>query len=79
MDLAFGLDLAVKLGAVDNSSSEALRPATCSRDPEILLNAQHYCTEIDRSGSRGQAAGRRPPRDEMSTDPTINLVLQLLD
>ena len=49
----------IKLGAVDNSSSEALRPATCSRDPEILLNAQHYCTEIDRSGSREQVAGRR--------------------
>jgi len=47
------------LGSVDNSSSEGLRPATCSRDPEILLNAQHDCTEIDRAGSREQVAGRR--------------------
>ena len=48
-----------KLGCVDNSSSEGLRPATCSRDPEILLNTQHDCTETDRSGSREQVAGRR--------------------
>jgi hypothetical protein len=47
------------LGVVDNSSFEALRPAACPRDPEILLKAQDNCTEIDRSGSRGQAAGRR--------------------
>ena len=47
------------LGRVDNSSSEGLRPATCSRDPEILLNTQHDCTETDRSGSREQVAGRR--------------------
>jgi len=50
---------AKQLGSVDNSFSEALRPATCSRDQENLLNAQHYCTEIDRSGSREQVAGRR--------------------
>ena len=49
----------VDLGCVDNSSSEGLRPATCSRDPEILLNTQHDCTETDRSGSREQVAGRR--------------------
>jgi len=49
------------LGSVDNSYSEGLRPATRSRDPEILLNAQRYRTEIDRSGSREQVAGRRDP------------------
>ena len=47
------------LGSVDNSSFEALRPAASPRDPEILLNAQHSCTEIDRAGSREQVAGRR--------------------
>ena len=47
------------LGRVDNSSSEGLRPATRSRDPEILLHAQAYCTELDRTGSREQVAGRR--------------------
>ena len=47
------------LGRVDNSSSEDLRPATRSRDPEILLHAQAYCTELDRTGSREQVAGRR--------------------
>ena len=47
------------LGCVDNSSLEALRPATCSRDLEILFNAQHDCAEVDRSGSREQVAGRR--------------------
>ena len=47
------------VGRVDNSSSEGLRPATRSRDPEILLHAQAYCTELDRTGSREQVAGRR--------------------
>ena len=46
------------LGAIDHSSFEALRPATGSRDPEILLNAQHDCTETDRPGSRKPVAGR---------------------
>jgi 2-amino-4-hydroxy-6-hydroxymethyldihydropteridine diphosphokinase len=40
-------------------ATEALRPATCSRDPEISLNAKHNCINMHRSGSRGQAAGRR--------------------
>ena len=47
------------LGYVDISYFEARRPAACPRDPEILLNAKAYCTETDRDGSRGQAAGRR--------------------
>ncbi len=38
------------LESVDNSSSEALRPATCSRDPKILRNAKAYRTKIDRAG-----------------------------
>ena len=46
------------LGAVDNSSSEAERPAACPQDPDMLLNTQVYRTEIDRTGSHGQAAGR---------------------
>jgi hypothetical protein len=49
----------MNLGSVNNSSSEALRPAACPLDPEILLNAQTSCTDIARTGSRGQAAGRR--------------------
>ena len=47
------------LGRVDNSLFERLRPAACPRDPEILLHAQAYCTELDRTGSREQVAGRR--------------------
>jgi tRNA A37 threonylcarbamoyladenosine biosynthesis protein TsaE len=46
-----------KLGSVDNSSSDALRPAACPLDPEILLNAQTSCKDIARTGSSGQAAG----------------------
>ena len=46
------------LWSVDNSSYEARRPAACQRDPEIVLNVQHDCIERDRTGSRGQAAGR---------------------
>ena len=42
-----------------SSTFEALRPAASPRDPGILLNAQACCTEIDRTRSRGQAAGRR--------------------
>jgi hypothetical protein len=38
------------VGSVDNSSSVALRPATCSRDPGIVPNAQPYCAERDRAG-----------------------------
>ena len=57
--LQYRKNFAEIVGSVDNSSSEGLRPATCSRDPEILLNAQHDCTEIDRAGSREQVAGRR--------------------
>ena len=48
-----------KIGRVDNSLFERLRPAACPRDPEILLHAQAYCTELDRTGSREQVAGRR--------------------
>ncbi len=47
------------IGSVDNSSYEAPRPAACPRDPEILLNAQQDRTEIDRSESCEQPAGRR--------------------
>ena len=47
------------LGRVDHSSSEGLRPATRSRDPEFLLNTQHDCTNTDGAGSRKQVAGRR--------------------
>ena len=47
------------LGSVDISTFEALRPAASPRDPGILLNAQACCTEIARTRSRGQAAGRR--------------------
>ena len=47
------------LWSVDIPPYEALRPVACPRDPEILLHAQAYCTEIDRARSRGQAAGRR--------------------
>jgi len=62
-EFMFAADLAdficFVLGAVDNSYLEGRRPATCSRDPEISLNAQAYCTELDRNGSREQVAGRR--------------------
>ena len=64
------------IGCVDNSSSEGLRPATCSRDPEILLNTQHDCTETDRSGSREQVAGRRDLNCQHALElprPSINL------
>ncbi len=47
------------LGLVNNSPSEGLRPATCSRDPEILLNVKDGGPETDQSGSREQVAGRR--------------------
>ena len=47
------------LERVDKSYFKALRPAACPRDPEILLSAQARCALIDRTGSRGQAAGRR--------------------
>jgi len=60
------------LGSVDNSYSESLRPATCSRDPEILLNAQRYCTEIDRSGSREQVAGRRDPNCQQTLTKNLD-------
>jgi hypothetical protein len=46
------------LGSVDISSLSSRRPAACPRDPEILFITQVYCAEIDRTGSRGQAAGR---------------------
>jgi len=59
LSLGINYYLLKKIGPVDNSYIEDRRPATCSRDPEILLNAQHYCTEMDRSGSREQAEGRR--------------------
>ena len=56
------------LGRVDNSFPEVLRPTTCARDPEILLNAQHYCTEMDRSGSRAQVVARR----DLNCQQTLN-------
>ena len=61
------------LGSVDNSTSDAQRPATCSRDPVIRLNAQAYCTESDRNGSREQVVGRR----NLSTDPIDQLIKQM--
>ena len=64
------------LGAVDTSSSEVRRPAACLRDPEILLKAQADCTEIDRDGSRGQAAGRRESNDQL---PLVKAEHQSLD
>jgi len=57
------------LRTVYSSSPESLRPATCSRDPEILINTQDYCTEIERNGSREQVAGRR----ELDGQPTLVL------
>ena len=54
-----GMNYQQPLRAVDNSSSEDLSPATCSRDREILLKSQHYCTETNRSESSEQVAGRR--------------------
>ena len=36
------------LESVDNSPFEARRPAASPRDPEILLNTQSSCPEIDR-------------------------------
>lgn len=59
------------LGAVDISPSETRRPAACPRDPEILINAQAWCIELDRTGSRGHAAGRR----ELSTAPKTLLLI----
>ncbi len=47
------------LGSVDNLSPEALRPAVCPRDPAILNNEKTYCTDKDRAGSCGHAAGRK--------------------
>ncbi len=47
------------LERVDNSSSEALSPTACSRDPEVLPNPQAYCTEIDSAGSREQVEEHR--------------------
>ena len=48
-----------KLGSVDKSSPEALRPKASPRDPVILNNAKTDCTDKARTGSRGLAAGRR--------------------
>ncbi|MDP3560667.1 MAG: hypothetical protein Q8R83_00605, partial [Legionellaceae bacterium] len=42
----------------------------CPRDPEILLNTKFYCTAIDRTGSRGQAAGRRNMNCEQTLSST---------
>ena len=47
------------IGSVDNSSSRGLRPAACPRDPGILNNSKPCSTKIKRTGSCGQAAGRR--------------------
>jgi ATP-binding cassette subfamily C protein len=47
------------IGPVDNSSLGPLRPATCSRDPEIQDHSRSLCIDQDRSGSREQVAGRR--------------------
>ena len=51
--------LEFRLGAVDNLSFEARRSRACPRDPAMLHNTQAYYTEIDRTGSRGQALERR--------------------
>ena len=51
--------LIICLGSVDNSSSRGLRPAACPRDPGILNNSKPCSTKIKRTGSCGQAAGRR--------------------
>ena len=52
--------------AVDNSSSEALRPATSSRDPEILISTQTDCIQKDKNGPRDLFAGRRGANDQQT-------------
>ncbi len=55
----FTIVLKAWLGSVDKSSFEALPPAACPRDQDILLNAQHCCSEIYRYGFPEPVAGRR--------------------
>ncbi len=62
-----------QLGPVDNSSFENRRPATYSRDPEILLHAKANCTALIHDGSRGQAAGRR----DMNCQQTLGFLASL--
>ncbi len=57
-----------RVGPVDNSSFENRRPATCSRDPEILFHAKANCTAIVYDGSCGQAAGRRDMNCQQTLD-----------
>ncbi len=68
-----------RLGPANNSPSEGLRPATCSRDPEILSNAKDDGTEIEKFGSREQVAGRRNLNCKQHLDKkTINTLLNLV-
>ena len=68
-----------ELGFVDNSSYAVLRPATCSRDPEILPNAQSSCTKMSRSTPREQVAGRRFMNCQQTIDLKDNFKLIQLD
>ncbi len=52
-------DIYKALGAVDNSFSDAQRPAMCSHPTAILLHTHDYCTETDRNRSREQVAGHQ--------------------
>jgi hypothetical protein len=47
------------VGSVDHSLLEGRPPGTCSRDPEISSNERTFGVHQDRTGSRGQVAGRR--------------------
>ncbi len=60
----------VTLGRIDNSSFENRRPATCSRNPEILPHAKANCTAIVHDGSCGHAAGRRDMKCKHTLDST---------
>ena len=53
---------------------ERLRPAASPRDPRILLNAKAYCTEMDRTGSRGLAAGRRDLNCQRALDKPVKKI-----
>ncbi|MDP3705883.1 MAG: Smr/MutS family protein [Legionellaceae bacterium] len=64
-----------QVGPVDNSSPEALRPAVCPRDPEILNTTKTHGVTMDRTGSRGQAAGRR----DLNCQQTLPLTHYLSD
>ena len=60
--------LSISLRAVDNSLSEALRPATCSQDPGILMNKQTFCNKSAPNRSREQVAGRRNMKCQQTLD-----------